>query len=225
MRSGQVSVSESLQSLEAVAARDNRHPIPNKFAYKRTELAKAALETLAELGFANTSLRDIAQNTKYSHGVLHYYFKDKVDLITCSVHDYKAICATRYDVLVDTAKTEAEFLEGFGEIAADSLLKEAPLHRLWYDLRVQSMFSDAYRGNIMEIDATLERMTWRIFEKFCSFADITPQQSSTRVYGLFDGMFQTALLHYLNGTTPEGFDLKSAMRELLIDIRALDGAS
>lgn len=53
----------------------------DKFAERRAQLAASALQTLSELGYARTSLRDIAQNSEFSHGVLHYYFSDKVDLI------------------------------------------------------------------------------------------------------------------------------------------------
>jgi AcrR family transcriptional regulator len=48
----------------------------DKFAARRNELAEAALKTLAERGYAQTGLRDIAQNSEFSHGVLHYYFAD-----------------------------------------------------------------------------------------------------------------------------------------------------
>ncbi len=66
----------------------------DKFAERRDQLAAAALQTLAELGYANTSLRDIAQNSDFSHGVLHYYFADKFELITYCVRQYKAECVT-----------------------------------------------------------------------------------------------------------------------------------
>src|SRR5712664_4362389 len=69
----------------------------DKFSARRIELAEAALETLAELGYARTSLREIAQKSEFTHGVLHYYFSDKVDLICCCVRHYKAKCVTRYD--------------------------------------------------------------------------------------------------------------------------------
>src|SRR5208337_2345276 len=68
----------------------------DKFAERRAELAEAALQTLSELGYARTSLREIAQNSEFSHGVLHYYFSDKVDLICCGVRYYKAKCVTRH---------------------------------------------------------------------------------------------------------------------------------
>ena len=67
----------------------------DKFEERRRELADAALQTLSELGYARTSLREIAQNSAFSHGVLHYYFRDKVDLIIYCVRQYKAVCVQR----------------------------------------------------------------------------------------------------------------------------------
>ncbi len=69
----------------------------DKFAGRREELAAAALKTLSELGYAKTSLREIAQNSDFSHGMLHYYFRDKIELITYCVRQYKTECITRYD--------------------------------------------------------------------------------------------------------------------------------
>ena len=40
----------------------------DKFSARRIELAEAALETLAELGYARTSLREIAQKSEFTHG-------------------------------------------------------------------------------------------------------------------------------------------------------------
>ena len=86
----------------------------DKFAERRDQLAAAALQTLAELGYANTSLRDIAQNSAFSHGVLHYYFADKFELITYCVRQYKAECVTRYDSIVATAGSADELRREIG---------------------------------------------------------------------------------------------------------------
>src|SRR5271168_4268115 len=107
----------------------------DKFAERRAELAEAALQTLAELGYARTSLREIAQNSEFSHGVLHYYFSDKIELITCCVRQYKAECVKRYDGIVADSGTAAELKTGFGAVMAATLRDEATMHRLWYDLR------------------------------------------------------------------------------------------
>src|ERR1700733_6547886 len=112
----------------------------DKFAERRAQLAGTALQTLAELGIARTSLRDIAQNSEFSHGVLHYYFSDKIELITCCVRQYKAECVKRYDGVVATSESPGELKRGFGAVMAATLRDEAKMHRLWYDLRTQSMF-------------------------------------------------------------------------------------
>src|ERR1700731_5116057 len=93
----------------------------DKFAERRTELAEAAILTLAELGYARTSLREIAQNSEFSHGVLHYYFRDKADLITQYVRQYNAYCVTRYDQVVATSRTAGELKRDFAAGLAKTL--------------------------------------------------------------------------------------------------------
>ena len=90
----------------------------DKFAERRAQLAAAALQTLAEQGYARTSLRDIAQNSDFSHGVLHYYFSDKFELITYCVRQYKAECVQRYDSIVASAGSAAELKRGFAAAMA-----------------------------------------------------------------------------------------------------------
>src|SRR6202165_2337501 len=100
----------------------------DKFSARRIELAEAALRTLSELGYARTSLREIAQNSEFTHGVLHYYFRDKVDLILCSVRQYKAQCVTRYDQVTADARTYDELMTGFLAALAQTMRDEAHMH-------------------------------------------------------------------------------------------------
>ena len=114
----------------ATAPQTNRDRVSrrqvDKFAERRAQLADAALQTLAELGYARTSLREIAQNTDFSHGVLHYYFTDKEDLITHCVRQYEAACVTRYDEIVATATSAAELKAEFSTAMAQTLRTDAP---------------------------------------------------------------------------------------------------
>ena len=168
-----------------------------KFNARRIELAEAALETLGELGFARTSLREIAQNSAFTHGVFHYYFSDKLDLICCCVRYYKAKCVTRYDEVVASAKTRDELTEGFLAKLATTLHEDARMHRLWYDLRSQAMFESAFRKDVLEIDKSLEAMIWRIASRYAELNKKKPATSPAALYALFDGLFQSALLRHL----------------------------
>jgi AcrR family transcriptional regulator len=191
------------QTMEAPArrrlpAKGARIPI-DKFSARRVELAEAALETLAELGYARTSLREIAQNCKFTHGVFHYYFSDKIELICFCVRHYKAKCVTRYDQVVATALTREALMAGFLEKLGETIRDEAPMHRLWYDLRAQALFEDAFREDVTEIDKSLEAMIWRIATRFAELDRKQPAISPGALYALFDGLFQKYLLKHLSG--------------------------
>lgn len=48
---------------------------------KAKKILAAALEILSKKGYENTTINDIADLAKLSRGLLHYYFKDKEDLV------------------------------------------------------------------------------------------------------------------------------------------------
>jgi AcrR family transcriptional regulator len=187
----------------------------DKFAERRDQLAAAALATLAEQGYANTSLRDIAQHSEFSHGVLHYYFADKFELITYCVRQYKAECVRRYDAIVATATAADELRAGFGAAMAGTLREDATLHRLWYDLRNQSLFEEKFRADAADIDHSLERMIWRIVSRHAELSGRRLAVTPALAYALFDGVFQHALLRHLSGDETAGQDLDAQVQQLL----------
>lgn len=187
----------------------------DRFAQRRSELALAALQTLSELGYARTSLREIAQNSEFSHGVLHYYFTDKVDLITHCVRLYKAECVKRYDQIVAGATTAQELREGFATGLARTMVEDGAMHRLWYDLRAQSLFEQAFQADVTEIDESLEKMVWRVVTRLSELTGREPELPSPVTYAVFDGLFQHGLLRHLSGdgTAPE--TLRVAAQDML----------
>ncbi len=187
----------------------------DKFNARRIELAEAALATLAELGYARTSLREIAQKSDFTHGVLHYYFSDKFDLICCSVRHYKAKCVTRYDQITATAKSRGELLDGFLDKLGETIRTEAHMHRLWYDLRAQALFEDAFRDDVTAIDKSLEDMMWRVVSRYAVLGRKKPVVSPEALYALFDGLFQKCLLRHLSGDAQAIPELQAEIRRLL----------
>lgn len=186
----------------------------DKYDERRTQLAESALRTLGELGYARTSLREIAGNSEFSHGVVHYYFDDKLELILYCVRYYKARCVTRYDAVVADSTTADELVEAFAAKLAETIADEAPMHRLWYDLRTQSMFETNLRDAVLEIDRTLEDMVWRVVERYAELAGPPAAKPPRAAYGLLDGIFQQALLGHLTGRD-------TALDELADEVRAV----
>jgi AcrR family transcriptional regulator len=196
-----------------------RRPV-DKFEERRRELATAALQTLGELGYARTSLREIAQNSPYSHGVVHYYFADKVELITYCVRRYKAECVQRYDEIVETSQTAEALAGAFADALAATMAEDAAMHRLWYDLRSQALFEASFREDVLEIDATLEHMIWQVVARHAELRGDTVTMPSPRAYAMLDGLFQQALLHHLAGRASAAEQLREgALQFLALTVR------
>ncbi|WP_241996263.1 TetR/AcrR family transcriptional regulator [Kribbella antiqua] len=168
----------------------------DKIERRRVALAESALKTLGELGYARTSLREIANNSEFTHGVVHYYFRDKVDLISYCVRYYKTKCAQRYDEVVETAGSAEELAAGFLSKMAQTLVEETPMHRLWYDLRAQSMFEEQLRPDVAAIDQLLEEMIWRILTRYADLSGTEPAVDAPTAYALVDGLFEQAVVNY-----------------------------
>ncbi|WP_338597917.1 TetR/AcrR family transcriptional regulator [Saccharopolyspora sp. SCSIO 74807] len=187
----------------------------DKFEARRRELAVATLHTLADLGYARTSLREIAHNSEFSHGVLHYYFADKQDLVTQAVRQYEAVCVTRYDEVIDNATSAAQLRDGFIAKFLETLRADAPLHRLWYDLRNQSLFEASFREDVREIDKRREEMIWRVITRYAELSGAQPVMSSGTAYAVFDGVFQSGLRHSLSGRDDEIARLEAELPRVL----------
>ncbi|WP_459708037.1 TetR/AcrR family transcriptional regulator [Actinophytocola sp. KF-1] len=201
--------------MSQVAERKSVRRHVDKFAVRRAQLADSALHTLSKLGYAGTSLRDIAQNSEFSHGVLHYYFRDKVDLITYCVRQYKAAAVARYDQVVATSTTADELRGQWIDAMVATLRQDAPMHRLWYDLRNQSMFVDSFRDDVRAIELSLERMIGRIVEHYAQLSGLRLAMSARLAYALVDGVFQHALLRHIAGHDDAVADLPGHLGHVL----------
>lgn len=171
----------------------------DKFAERRAELASAAFLTLAELGYARTSLREIAQNSDFSHGVLHYYFRDKQDLILETVRQYKEICVRRYDAIFESATDGGDLRHDFAVAMAGTLRDDAKMHRLWYDLRIQAFFQEALWADVVAIDAAISGMVWRAVTQIAELDGQPLTVTQDVAYGIFDGLFQQHLFDLFRG--------------------------
>ena len=206
------------KAAKRVVTRVDVERISPKFEERRAELAEAALVTLSDLGYARTSLREIAQNTEYSHGVLHYYFADKVELITYCVKRFKARCVQRYDEAVAGARAPHELERLCAGAMVATLRNDAKLHRLWYDLRSQTLYESSFRADVAEIDESLRQMIWRVVEQYAELTGEAPRVGSQMTYAMFDGAFHQALHRHFAGDPRATADLEDQVVHLLRSI-------
>ena len=132
--------------------------------------------------------------------MLHYYFTDKIELITYCVRYYKAQCVTRYDQIVATSTTADELRAAFADKLVETLARRGARCTGSGTTCAPSRCSrTSLRADVLEIDDSLELMIWRIVERYAELAGRPPPSTPRRCYAMLDGVFEQALLAHLSG--------------------------
>ncbi|MDF2681314.1 MAG: TetR family transcriptional regulator [Brevibacillus sp.] len=175
----------------------NSHPAPSKAEAKRSFLIEQATLCLAQKGYSQVSLRDIAKASGVSLGILHYYFANKEDLLLAVIAGYKDTFIQELETAVVNAPPK-RWLEQLLEVLHNSLTEKWTLHRLWYDLQVQAMYVPAFRDHVNELRARMHVLIARILRQF--FPPETHSMSMSAdgavslIYAQIDGLFLQSIL-------------------------------
>ncbi|BCH35611.1 TetR family transcriptional regulator [Mesorhizobium sp. L-8-10] len=183
----------------------------DKRVEKKRELARSAILTLAQLGYANTSLRDIATQSGVSVGVIHYYFEDKIDLISYCVEQYKAEFVARMRLIIDSSTSPDSMVEGFIDGLARTIEEDADAHRLWYDIRTQALFDESFRPTVNEIEGALIGIVRHLLDRLGATA-IDPIDA----YAALDGRFRYCLQHFVQQDANAVRDFRAALARLFL---------
>ena len=89
------------------------------------------------------------------------------------------------------------------------------MHRLWYDVRTQSMFEESLREAVTMIDKTLEEMIWRVVARYAELSGREVAMTPAAAYGVLDGVFQQALLAHISGSPTALDDLVAQVHGLM----------
>ncbi|MCP5087734.1 MAG: TetR/AcrR family transcriptional regulator [Rhodobacteraceae bacterium] len=165
-----------------------------KRSKRKEELADFAIDALKQLGYARTSLRDIAEHSGVSVGTLHYYFEDRVDLISFCVRKYKEDFIAEMDKILLGSLDSNAIVNGFARGLRESVQNDAETHRLWYDIRTQAMFEEEFHEVVGEIENGLIDLVRRLMKRLGM-----PEEVVLPVYLNLDGAFRYYLQRHLLG--------------------------
>lgn len=129
---------------------------------RKREIAARALEALKTYGCAGTTLRDIAERSQLSLGMLHYYFDDRQDLVIYCLDLYREEYLARFERLVTAAETRDDMIAVLAAGIADGIVDEPVTNRFWYDIRTQAMFDPAFLPVVRDFEDALMAFGRRI---------------------------------------------------------------
>jgi AcrR family transcriptional regulator len=185
--------------MENRVAANNARKLSPKSADKKYELAMHAISSLAELGFARVNLRDIAVRSGVSLGVIHYYFANKTELLIYCVSVYKEEFIADLKELIARAEQPGRLLAGVADFLADTVGSQAHIHRLWYDVRAQAQFDDAFQPVVEEFEILLTDIFQTLVEKMRELKVDCRDTDSLKMYLALDGWFRYYLQRNLMG--------------------------
>jgi len=190
--------------------RDRANKKRKKRESKKRQIAQNAITTLKHLGYANTSLRDIAANSELSLGMLHYYFEDKTQLIIYCVRIYKKGFIQTIQAVLETADNKNEALSAFARGLADTIVEDAETHKLWYDIRSQAMFNEEFQPVVKEIESALIDVVAMAVKKIDRTLDVMI------FYAALDGLFRFQMQEYCTGTHKSHKEIFTIFEKLLV---------
>jgi len=78
-------------------------PRPTNRAERRTQIANALLEVMAERGYERSSVAEVARRAGLNHGLLHYHFKSKHEILLAALEELTTRHEARLEVVLGSA--------------------------------------------------------------------------------------------------------------------------
>lgn len=178
---------------------------------RRKQIIDAALETIAEQGYTQTSFAEIAKGLGITKGLIAYHFNGKHDLITSAIHTILNQQGVYIKGQVDAQLQSADKLRAYIQASFEYMVQNRPhfvaLVDLWGSFtsaeEKQAFSQTAYdpcRAHLQKI--------FRIGRERGEFGNFDVQAMSAVVQGAIDGL----MLQWV--FAPDAVDLKAASMEL-----------
>jgi AcrR family transcriptional regulator len=170
------------------------HAGPGIADQRRGQMLRAALDVIAERGFADTRIADIAERIGISPALVIYYFKTKDQLLTEAIRHYEDTWYGEGKRRMDRLETAAERLE---EFVAMNLLPdpdpklETANWKLWLDFWAQAARNADVAGVRQKSDERWRNVVVSLVvagQEAGEFAEIDPHPFSIFVNALLDGL-------------------------------------
>ncbi|KAB2335736.1 TetR/AcrR family transcriptional regulator [Bacillus mesophilum] len=167
---------------------------------KRSRLIKAAYKIFSQKGFYNSSIKDIAAEAEITPGLVHYYFKNKEELLFSVQESIQTEYQKQYDdkqMNVDVALKEIQ-----SRVGADP-----DWYRFRYELYSLGLKKEEYKEEVSTILESGRRSLAQPLEDLYIMNKSKSEGLSSILLACFDGLAYQKLID-------ESFDLDESYKIL-----------
>ena len=112
-------------------------------SYRKRQITRAAYEIIAEKGYYNFTMMDIAQRAGVSSGLIHHYFKDKENMLVTLLREMQHNIRVATEKALDQATDPKEKLDIFMNQAFNLVEEEREYIYVTYDFLTQIKFNES----------------------------------------------------------------------------------
>ncbi|HPB80971.1 MAG TPA: TetR/AcrR family transcriptional regulator [Spirochaetota bacterium] len=185
---------------------------------RRDQLREAAYRVVSTKGYTTFTIRDIAKEANLSTGLVHYYFKNKEDLLLSLLSEMnKTLKRNTVDIL-SRIENPLEKLKTFMRLAFDQVSNEKEYYYVIIDFWAQANRNERMRkANIRLFDSYHEMLTKILeegaAEKIFSVSDM--KYTVTIIISLMQGF----IIHYVIDSN--SYDYRNYTAKIIEDIIAM----
>jgi len=158
---------------------------------RKVQIIKATLLCINKQGYNNLSMQDVAKQAGISKGIIHYYFKNKQDLMASLLE----MILTEIEVLllkIDTEKSAYNQLLQFFDIYFHYISKNKDKYSInidfWSQINQIKIYKDILLNHYNKVDGiTLGIINFGINEK--KFTHSNPKTVSILIIAMIEGIF------------------------------------
>lgn len=101
---------------------------------RRSEIVRALYDCLAEQGHEKVTIKAIAARAGLPHGVIHYYFKGKEELIADLAQELVGRYSQRLETVLAAARSDRQEILMAVDFVVDELIFDQSLNRVFFNL-------------------------------------------------------------------------------------------
>jgi AcrR family transcriptional regulator len=136
---------------------------------KRKQILEALDACLLKKPFLKTSIRDIAREAGVNHGVLHYYFKSKDDIllhyIDYTIEKYNAVYSEWLESISQDGMDEREMIEEAIKLMIDKITLNDDLSRIFIEIWEIALYNKKIRERLHKMYAAWESILDNLLAK------------------------------------------------------------
>lgn len=163
--------------------------ITDKREAKRRELAQGAERVFCARGLANTSLRDIAEAEGHPLGTYHYYFGSRLEIVIYCVRLRREEFLGQMREIVLAPGDFPEIIGMLAQGISQGLIEEGDKHKLWYEIRNQSLYEPELRVHTEEFEAENLVLAKVLGQRFLGWTAEAAEEKVLICHGAVDGLF------------------------------------